>query len=419
MTSSVLTRAATLVVFVTLLPLLRAQQPSYDLVLDGAHVIDPRNGLSAPRDVAISDGRIAAIAPDIPATQAGRVVDVRGLYVSPGLIDIHTHVYPGERRGTYAGGDLSVMPDGFTLRSCVTTVADAGSSGWRTFEDFKARVVDRSRTRVTAFINIVGAGMREGRFEQNVDDMEVEPTLAMALAHRGIIVGVKSAHFNGAEWTPYDRAGEVGRRAGIPVMVDFGGNVKAGRTIMALVTEHFRPGDIYTHAYGGVRGEQDAETGGPSAAMVEGRRRGVKFDVGHGGGSFRWAAAVPMTRAGFLPDSISTDLHIDSMNSGMKSMIETMSKFLALGQSLDDVVRWSTDNPAKQIQKTELGHLTVGAPADVAVFRVERGDFGFVDQTSDSLTLPGSERLTCEITFRDGEAVYDLNGRTKPRFTSR
>lgn len=416
MTATSLARAAAMAAAMVFVPAAHARQVSYDLLLTGGHVIDSRNGLSAVRDVAIAGGRVAAIAADIPASQARQVVDVSGLYVTPGLVDIHVHVYPGERIGTYAGGDLSVMPDGFTLRNCVTTVADAGSSGWRTFDDFKARVIDRSRTRVTAFLNIVGAGMREGNLEQNLADMDVQATAAVAVKHKGVVVGVKSAHFNGPEWTPYERASAVGRIAGIPVMVDFGGNVKAGRTLMALFTEHFRPGDIYTHAYGGVRGEQNPDTKAASAAMVEGRRRGVKFDVGHGGGSFRWDAAVPMVAGGFLPDSISTDLHVDSMNAGMKGLLETMSKFLALGQTLDDVIRWSTENPARQIQLDGVGHLSVGASADVAVLRRDRGTFGFVDQTSTGRVLTGTERLGCEITLRDGVVVYDGNGRTKTAY---
>jgi dihydroorotase len=392
-------------------------QTSYDLLLRGGHVIDPRNGLNAVRDVAITGGKIAAVAQNIPTSQAKQIVDVTGLYVTPGLIDIHVHVYVGEKRNTYAGGDLSVWPDSFGPRSCTTTMADAGSSGWRTFEDFKTRVIDGSRqTRVVAFLNIVGLGMREGGLEQNLNDMEVKPTADMAVKHKGTIVGIKSAHFSGPEWTPYQRAVEVGKIAGIPVMVDFGGNVKMGRSIMDLVTKYFRPGDIYTHMYGGVRGEYDEKAKGPSAAMIEGRKRGVKFDVGHGGGSFRWVSAVPMVKAGFVPDSISTDLHTSSMNGGMKSMVETMSKFLALGQPLADVVRWSTDNPAKQIQLPELGHLSVGAGADIAVLRLEKGRFGFVDQNSTALRVDGTERLSCEVTFRNGQVVHDLNGITKPLY---
>jgi dihydroorotase len=210
----------------------RAQQgPDYDLLITGGHVIDPRNGISAVRDVAIKDGRVAAVAVNIPASHAMKAFDATGLYVTPGLVDIHVHVFPGEKPGDYAGGDWSVFPDGFTLQSCVTTVTDAGSSGWRNFDEFKRRIVDRSKTRVTAFLNIVGAGMGSGPVEQNVADMDVRATADMALRHKGVIVGIKSAHYNAEDWTPYERAAEVGRTAAIPVMVDFGGNVRAGRSL--------------------------------------------------------------------------------------------------------------------------------------------------------------------------------------------
>jgi dihydroorotase len=404
-----MTRIAVLLAAMALVQGVNAQ-PSYDLVLKGGHVVDGRNRISAIRDVAIKGNLIAAVAPDIPASSATRVVNVSGLYVAPGLVDMHVHVYPGDRPGTYAGGDLGLAPDGFTLRSCVTTVADTGSSGWRTFPDFKARIIDRSKTRVVAFLNIVGAGMREGQLEQNLQDMEVQPTAEMAMKHKGVIVGIKSAHFNGPEWAPYEKAEEVGRLANIPVMVDFGGNVRAGRTLYDLLNKYFRPGDIFTHMYGGVRGEQDENTRGPSQAMIDGRKRGVMFDVGHGGGSFKWSTAIPLMKAGFIPDSISTDLHVNSMNAGMKNMLEVMGKFLLMGMSLEEVVLRSTWNPAKEIQLEHLGHLSVGAPADIAVFRVERGKFGFVDQ--DSLVVEGTQRLVCEATLRDGKVLYDANGVT-------
>jgi dihydroorotase len=397
------------------MPVALAQTPPYDLILRGGHVIDARSGLSAVRDVAVKDGVVAAVAENIQAS-ATRVADVSGLYVTPGLIDIHVHVYPGERLRTYAGGDLSVMPDGFTLRSCVTTVADAGSAGWRTFEDFKRRVIDRSVTRVVSFLNITGVGMREGNLESNLEDMEVRPTADMALTHKGVVIGIKSAHFTGPEWTPYERAVEVGRIADIPVMVDFGSNVREGRTIAKLFSDYFRPGDMFTHMYGGVRGEQDPDTLGPSQAFIDGRRKGIKLDVGHGGGSFKWSAAVPMTKAGFWPDSISTDLHISSMNGGMKNMLEVMSKFLLLGETLDQVVAQSTWNPAQQIKLEPLGHLSVGAPADVAVLRLDTGRFGFTDQNSTNLRMDGTQRLACELTLRDGAVVYDLNGRASEAF---
>ena len=404
-----MTRIAGLILVMGLASSAAAQTPpEFDFVIKGGHVVDPKNGLSAVRDVAVEDGLVAAVAPDIPVARALKAVDATGLYVTPGLIDIHVHVFPGEKIDDYAGGDWSVFPDGFTLRSCVTTVTDVGTSGWRNFEDFKRRIIDRSKTRVTAFLNIVGSGMGSGTIEQNVDDMDAKATADMAVKHKGIVVGIKSAHYNGKDWIPYERATEVGRAADIPVMVDFGGNVRAGRTLMELFTKHFRPGDIYTHMYGGRRGEQDAATGGPSADMLEGRKRGIFFDVGHGGASFRYATAIPLVKAGFLPDSISTDLHTSSMNSAMKSMANLMSKVMAMGVPLDDVVRMSTWNPARQIKREDLGHLSVGAVADIAVLRVLQGQFGYADPVGGRLS--SNQRLDCELTLRDGKVLWDLNG---------
>src|SRR5437763_11112970 len=159
---------------------LAAPQQKYDLLLKGGHLIDPRNRISAVRDVAIADGRVAAVAAHIDAAQAFKVVDVSGTYVTPGLVDIHVHVFAGTgERASYAG-DNSVYPDGFTLRAGVTTVADAGCAGWRNFEDFKQRIIDRSKTRVLALLNIVGNGMRGGAYEQDLSDMEAQPTADMA-----------------------------------------------------------------------------------------------------------------------------------------------------------------------------------------------------------------------------------------------
>ena len=190
-------------------------QTEYDLLLKGGRVVDPKNKINAVRDVAIAGGKIAAVEANIPAARARRTVDVSGLYVTPGIIDIHTHVYTGTgERNSYAG-DNSVYPDGFTLRVGVTTVADAGGSGWRNFEDFKNRIIDRSQTRVLAFLNIVGNGMRGGKFEQDLGDMEVKPTAEMAQKYKGLIVGIKSAHFTGPEWAPFERGEEAARIAGM------------------------------------------------------------------------------------------------------------------------------------------------------------------------------------------------------------
>jgi dihydroorotase len=391
----------------------RAQQQSFDLLLRGGHVIDPRNRIDATRDVAIRAGKIAAVAERIDPAAAFKVVDLGGLYVTPGLVDIHVHVFTGtgERR-SYAG-DNSVTPDSFAFRSGVTAVADAGCAGWRNFEEFKRLVIDRSRTRVFAFLNIVGHGMRGSRYEQDVQDMQARPAAEMAVRHKGVIVGIKTAHYSGPDFTAVNRAVEAGTIAGIPVMVDFGrSNARTPKkSLEELLSKKLRPGDIYTHVYSGLRGELDP-SGRANPGLFEGRRHGVIFDVGHGGGSFAWRVAVPIIQEGFLPDSISTDLHAGSLNSGLKDMLNVMSKFLALGLPLEEVILRSTWNPAREIHQEHLGHLSVGAPADLAVLRLEPGDFGFLDVYG--ARLRGSRKLTCEMTLREGKIVYELNGLSRP-----
>lgn len=393
-----------------------ANAQDYDILLKGGHVIDARNGVNAVQDVAIKDGRIAAVGSNIAAGSALKTVDVSGMFVTPGLIDLHAHVYrPTVALNGFRADNNAVYPDGFSFRSGVTTFVDPGGAGWRNFEDLKDRVIDRSKTRVLAFINIVGRGSSGGRYEQDLADMDVRQTADMALKYKDLIIGVKSAHYSGPEWDPFTRAVEVGTIANVPVMIDFGSNRKE-RPLYELLIRVLRPGDIYAHMYSGLRGEQDPATLGPSAAMIEGRKRGVLFDVGHGGGSFVWRLAVPMMKAGFWPDTIGTDLHAESMNGALKDMLELMSKFLALGMPLDKVIAANTWNAAKAIKRDELGHLSVGAVADVAVLRVERGSYGFTD--SSNARMNGSERLRCELTLREGKVVYDLNGITRPEWTT-
>ena len=390
-----------------------AQQP-YDLLLRGGHVIDAKNKISADCDVAIRGGKVAAVAPRIDPASSSKSVDVAGLFVTPGLVDIHVHVFAGtgERR-SYAG-DNSVYPDGFTLRSGVTSVADAGCAGWRNFEEFKARIIDRSRTRVFAFLNIVGGGMRGAATEQNVEDMQPRPAAEMALRHKGLIVGIKTAHYMGRDFVAVDRALEAGTIAGIPVMVDFG-RVSPEKSLAALLSKKLRPGDIYTHVYSGLRGELDP-SGHANPALFEGRRRGVIFDVGHGAASFTWRVAVPVVREGLLPDSISTDLSTSSMVTGARDLVSVMNKFLALGLSVDEVIERSTWNPAREIGQLQLGNLSVGSPADVAVLRLEHGEFGFLDSYGGRLR--GNQRLSCEMTLRDGKIVFEQNGLSRPDWTT-
>ena len=385
-----------------------AAQTSFDLLLKGGHVIDGKNKINAVMDVGIAGGKIAAVGRDIPAANAAKVVDVSGLYVTSGLIDMHVHVYAGTgQRGAYCG-DNSVYPDGFTFRSGVTTVADAGSSGWRNFPDFKDRVIDRSKTRVLAFLNIVGRGM-DGAFEQDLREMDAKAAAEMALRYKDTIVGIKTAHYAGPEWTPVERAVEAGTLANIPVMVDFG-TFRPERPYQDLVLKKLRPGDISTHCYLSWVPMLD-NNGRILPYLFEARRRGVIFDVGHGGGSFLFRQAAPAIRQGFGPDSISTDLHIGSMNAGMKDMLNVMSKFLNMGVPLEEVILRATWAPAREIKHDELGSLSVGSAADVAVLRVDAGHFGFVDTYGARMT--GTQKLECELTVRNGRVVWDLNGITR------
>ncbi|MBI1353413.1 MAG: amidohydrolase/deacetylase family metallohydrolase [Acidobacteria bacterium] len=380
---------------------LAAQQPVYDLLLRGGHVIDPKNERDAVMDVAVKDGKIARVAADIAAGQAKTVVDAAGLYVTPGLVDIHVHVAPREIAET----ENSVPADAFTFRAGVTTVVDAGTSGWKTFERFRREVIETAETRVLAMLNIAASGMGSRAGEDDPDDLDAEAAARIARENPDVIVGFKSAHYAGPGWYSIDRAVEAGKATELPVMVDFG-TVTEQRTLDVLLRDKLRPGDIYTHCYSGHRDE--LLHGKVNPAMDAGRKRGVIFDLGFGAGSFFWYVAVPFFQEGFYPDSISTDIHRHSMNGGMRDMAHTMAKILNLGLSMQEVVRLSTVNPAREIHRPELGNLDVGAEADVAVLRLTKGSYGLLD--SAGARYPGDRMLSCELTLRAGKVVWDLNG---------
>jgi dihydroorotase len=385
-----------------------AQQAQYDLIFKGGHVIDPKNGIDAGRDVAIKDGKIAAVDANLPTSAAKQTIDVSGLYVTPGLVDIHVHVFWGPRHAGSDNGDHAVEPDVVGFRTGVTTMVDAGSSGWRDFPEFRRRIIDLAQTRVLAMINIVGAGMvsEDDAGEQNPADMNPSVVAEMARKNADVIVGIKSAHWQQPNFISVEKAMEAGKLANLPVMVDFGWF--SNKSYQTMIEDRLRPGDISTHFYRAPAPLLNKD-GHVAEYLQVARKRGVKFDVGHGGGSFHFPLAEPMVKQGFWPDSISTDLHAGSVNGAMIDMLNVMSKFLALGVPLNEVIRESTTNPATEIKRPQLGQIAVGADADVAILRLDHGTFGFVDDRNGR--IQGNERLGCEMTVRGGKVVFDFNGR--------
>ncbi len=407
-----MTRIFSLTVFFWCTLLVQGQE--YDLVIKGGQVIDPKNNLNEILDVAVKDGKVAAVAANIPVSNATTVIQAQGLYVTPGLIDMHTHVFQGTDVDSYLANGLgSLPPDGFTFRAGVTTVVDAGTSGWRNFRQFKHQTIDQSQTRVLAFISIVGAGMY-GRLEaQNLNDMDPVLTAFMIDLYPEHIVGVKKHHYRGDNFTPVERAVEAGNMAGVPVMVDFGEHDPM-LSIKTLFLEKLRPGDIFTHTYSYTNNRETVvdENNQVKSFIFQAQKRGIIFDVGHGGGSFIWHQVVPSIEQGFLPDVISTDLHFWSMNAGMKDMTNLLSKFLNLGMTMEQVIGRSTWEPAQVIQRPQLGHLSPGAEADIAVFRLHEGNFGFMDARG--RMMKGTQKLETELTLRAGKVVWDLNGLSVP-----
>jgi dihydroorotase len=393
-----------------------AQAPRYDLLLKGGHVIDPANHIDDVRDVAVFQGKIAAIEKNIPADQAGKVVDVSKLYVTPGLIDIHYHVGHGGAPLNWFAPEARThalplgIPADLALQSGVTTIVDAGTSGAETFLQQKEEVIDRAKVRVLAFLNIVANGM-SGGLEQSLDQMDAKLCADTIKKYPGLIVGVKTAHYwtGGAwdaehvPWAAVDRAIECGTLANVPVMFDFW--PRPERTYEDLILKKMRPGDIHTHVFAQQFPIIQAD-GKINPALAEARARGVIFDVGHGSGSFWFRNAVRAEKQGFIPDSISTDLHTGNFT--IVSMNNVMSKFLAMGVPLDDVIRRSTVNPASEIHRPELGTLSVGKDADIAVLELLKGRFSYID--SGVAKMDANVRLMARMTIRAGRILFDPSG---------
>lgn len=402
---------AVILLFISICVFQNLQSQDLDLLLKGGHLIDPKNEINSLMDVGIKDGKIALITEEILPKEAKKLIDISGFYISPGFIDMHVHVFMGNEPEAYiANGATSVMPDGFTFRAGVTTVVDAGSSGWRNFPLFKKQTIDKSKTRVLALLNIVGTGMSSRFEEQNISDMNPIMTAhSITKLYPDILVGIKAAHYWG-DFKQVDLAVEAGDLANVPVMVDFGEH-DPPNSIESLFMNHLRPGDIFTHTYS--HGPKQRETivdehGILKPFILKAQKRGIIFDLGHGGGAFTWRQAVPAHKQGFKADVISSDLHTQSMNSGMKDMNNLISKFMALDVSLFDAISRVTWVPAKVINRKDLGHMSIDAEADITVFKIRKGDFGFLDVRR--IRLQGNKKLETALTLRAGKIVWDLNG---------
>lgn len=391
--------------------LIQAQE--IDLLLKGGRVLDPKNSIDSKMDVAVKDGKIYRIAVEIPSSSAKKVVDVSGMLVSPGLINIHTHVYAGSKPG-FADGQSSQLPDAFAPRSGITTVVDAGTTGWRTFSDFKAKVVDPSLTRVLAFINIFETGFSAGSaIEPDLNTLDVQMTVDAIKKYPDFIAGTRIGHYKGKSWIPFDKASEAAKITDRPLFVE----CHMPEYSLEDQLKKMRSGDIITHSFENVSERMpivDAQ-GKLRLFVLEAQQKGVLFDVGHGGVGFWFDQAIPALKQGLLPNSFGTDEHRTSMNAGMKNMLNVMSKYLTIGMTIPDIIASGSWKPAKSIKREDIGNLSVGSVADIAVLSVLNGKYGYVD--SGGNRIEGNQKFEAELTVRAGRIIWDLNGLAATPYT--
>ncbi len=377
-----------------------------DILIKNGHVFDAKNEIDGVMDVAIIGDKVFRVAKNISEAEVKKVIDASGMYVCPGLIDIHTHVFVGSRPKKFVDGSYSLSPDDFTLRAGITTVVDAGTSGWRNFPKFKEQVIEHSKTRILAFLNISGSGMTGDDQQEDIDEMDVGKAVKCIETYPDIIVGIKIGHYTGDLWTPFERASEAAKQAERPMFVE----CHLPQYSLKDQLDRMRPGDIITHSYEKIseRSSVIGEDGLVQPLVFLAKEKGVLFDVGHGGAGFWFSEAIPALKQGLLPNSFGSDLHRFSMNSGMKDMLNIMSKYMAMGMEEKDILLRATWNPAKSIKREDLGNLSEGAVADVALISVRDGNFGFVDAGKNRIT--GNKKFEAELTIRAGKIVWDLNG---------
>ncbi len=386
----------------------------YDLILKGGRVIDPANDIDQVADVAIKDGKIARVGESIPGGNG--CVDVTGFLVTPGLIDIHVHAYTDRANAAPGFFVASLNADAHFLNSGVTTCVDTGTAGAQEIDHFRESVIEKATTRILAYVNISSPGM--GAPEQTISNFDVDAAASAADRNREVVVGLKTAHYwtskpfddDHPPWESVERAVDAGKACEMPVMVDFWPRPPE-RPYPTLILEKLRPGDIHTHVFARQFPVID-EAGKVQLYMREARERGIWFDLGHGAASFWYRNAGRAIADDFVPDSISTDLHMGNIRGPVISMLDTMSKCVGMGMSLSDVIYRSTVTPAKAIDRPELGTLSEGVEADVAVLELQNGAFSFQDCGYTRIDV--AEKLDCVMTLRAGKIEFERDGLTVP-----
>ncbi len=377
----------------------------YDLLIKNGELIDPGSQHVGRYDLAISAGRVAHIAPQIDSTLAARVYDAAGKIVTPGLVDLHTHIYWGV---TYWG----IEPDPVAARSGVTTWLDVGSAGAYSFPGFRRYVAEPSRTRIFCLLNLSAIGLIAPTWEfANLDYCDIDLAARTVEHNRDIILGIKaridSNTTRGTGIRPLEMARALADRVELPLMVHIG----SGPPALAEILDLMRPGDILTHCFTGGTHRITGTHGTLDPAIPELQSRGILLDIGHGTGSFAFDVAEAAMAQGIMPDVISSDIHQLSVQGPMFDLPTTLSKFLSLGMSLPEVIDRATARPARAMRRPDLGTLAIGSVADVAIFRLEEGNFLFHDVQM--AARPARQRLICEATFVNGVELEQLPERER------
>jgi dihydroorotase len=373
---------------------------TYDLILRGGHVIDPSQKINAIMDVAFKGGKVAACKPNLKPDTNTEIRDVSGYIVTPGLIDMHTHVYWG-------GTSLGIDPDQFARTSGVTTSVDTGSAGPGNWRGFREHVIERSEARILAYLHVSFAGIfgfsktvMVGESE-DVRMMAPQECAEVADANRDLIVGIKvrvGRHSSGDQGTaPLNAALQVAEEVGMPLMAHIDHPPPSYEEVLDML----RPGDVLTHAFRPFPNAPCTAQGTVKQAVLNARKRGVLFDIGHGGGSFAFKTARAMLANGFYPDTISSDVHIRCIDGPAFDQVTTMSKFLCMGMELPDVIAASTLNAGMMLQRPEYGSLKPGSLGDATILTVKEGKFDYVDVVGEHLV--GDRRIVSEGVVLKGK----------------